>query len=148
MRGAALGLMLAGLMLPRTVGPEVPAEWFEPTEAEQVIGFAARYDPGLMALVLRNRGLELASYHRGAVAMLRRGDLGREVWIFVRGEWFGPYLVVDCSNRRNFSALRARGRVAELSDREWRALGLGGAPAIVIVSFADPWPAEVGPVPF
>ena len=152
-RVLVLGALGAGLVFTR--GNTAPADWFEPTATEAIAGFAARYDPGLMATVLLNRGLELASYHRGAVALMRRGDLGREVWIrflvagpeLIRGrpEWFGPYLVADCSNRRNYEALLEIDRAIELSAQEWRSLGLPEAPVAVIVSFADPWPREVGP---
>lgn len=144
-----LGALGAGLVFTRGNGPgPAPAEWLEATQAETVAGFAARYDPGLMGIVLRNRGLELAEYHRGAVSLMRRGDLRRDVWIWFAGRgWLGPYLVADCAGRADFAGLVKRDRIVELSAREWFALGLPEDQVLALVSFSDPWPREVGPWP-
>ena len=142
-RIAALGL----LVIFTRVNGQVPAEWWEPTKAEAIAGEAARYDPGLMAIVVRNRGLDLSGY-AGAVSLMRRGDLGRAVWVRFLGRpgsrWVGPFLVADCAGRRNFAELREMDRVIEFSAGKWAALGLPDRPVGVIVSFAEPWPEDLG----
>ena len=123
-----------------------PAEWRSPTRAEEIAGEASYYAAGIMAAVAQRRGLDLAGY-RGGVALLRAGDLGREVWVMVgdSGTWAGPFLVVDCAQRIHYPGLVGRGRVIELDRADWLALGLPERPVPVVVSFAHPWPAELGP---
>lgn len=134
---AGLVLLLAGFT--RVNSPE---GWAEPTPGRAVSGEASYYAPGIMAAVANRRGLDLAGY-RGGVAMMRRGDIGREVWILAEGseEWAGPFLVVDCAQRIHYPGLVDRGRVIELDRADWRVLGLPDGPAPVVVSFVGPWPA-------
>ena len=140
MVGKAAGLVLVlGAVFTRV---NSPAGWAEPTPGRPVSGEASYYAPGIMAAVANRRGLSLAGY-RGGVAMMRAGDIGREVWILAGDSetWAGPFLVVDCAQRIHYPGLVARGRVIEIDRRAWRALGLAGGPAPVVVSFVGPWPA-------
>ena len=112
-------------------------EWQAPTPEPVISGDASYYSAGLMDVVAHNRGLELQGY-AGGVAMMRAGDIGRDVWLMVRGEWHGPYLVVDCAQRLHYDGLVDRGRVVELSRRDWLGLGLPEMPVPVLVSFDGP----------
>ena len=112
-----------------------------------------------MPAVAERRGLDLGGY-LGGVAMMRAGDIGREVWVSLispsprpsprgrggpEGEeirWIGPFLVVDCAQRAHYAGLVERGRVIELGGRAWARLGWPRRPVGVVVSFEGP---EGGP---
>lgn len=119
----------------------VPAEYWQPTEARAVSGEASYYAPGVMAAVATRRGLDLDGY-LGGVAMMRRGDVGREVWVLAGDSdtWTGPFLVVDCAQRAHYASLVAGDRVIELDRGSWLSLGLPEWPVPVVVSFGGPWP--------
>ena len=75
--------------------------WLAPTEAKSIDGTACYYGPGLMKKVARNRGMSLYGY-MGGVALDRRGDLGRSVWLrWDDGDIDGPFLVVDCAQKKH-----------------------------------------------
>lgn len=135
----AAGLVLLSAGFTRVNSPE---GWPEPTPARVVSGEASYYAAGIMTAVATRRGLDLSGY-RGGVAMMRVGDLGREVWLLAGDSetWAGPFLVVDCAQRIHYPGLVDRGRVIELDRADWQALGLPNGPAPVVVSFAGPWPA-------
>lgn len=124
--------------------------WTTPTEAPGLYGDATYYNPGLMEIAARNRGVRLEGYV-GGVALNRVGDLGREVWIFwpgSPGEYLGPYLVVDCAARRDYARRLELGRVVEVSHQEARRQGMWLiGPRRVIVIFVDPDWSPRAPVP-
>lgn len=121
-----------------------PAEWWMPTTATTITGDLSYYAAGLMDRVAANRGLSLEGY-AGGVALMRRGDLGRVVWLRVTGPgpgegqpWAGPFLVVDCAHPRHYAGLVKRGRAAEVSRATWLALGLPEDLVPVVLTFEDP----------
>lgn len=77
-------------------------------------GLAMYYNPGIMREVLAYR-LQMAQIDPcpecvGYVALLRRGDLNRKVWIlWPDGTVEGPFLVVDVAARHHVSPLLKRG---------------------------------------
>jgi hypothetical protein len=85
-----------------------------------------------MRQVCEARGYDLTGY-AGAVALMRRGDLGRTAWVF--GE---PMLVCDCSRRDHYAMNLERGRVADLDWETWQRHGLPLMPVDVTVSFVRP----------
>lgn len=118
----------------------VPAEWRAPTSATTITGDLSYYAAGLMDRVAANRGLGLEGY-AGGVVLMRRGDLGRVVWIRMAGSpgpWAGPFLVVDCANRAHYAGLVRRGRAAEVSRAMWLKWGLPEDLVPVVVTFEDP----------
>lgn len=123
------------------IGPPrraVPAEWLAPTTAITTTGQVSYYAAGIMARVAANRGLSLEGY-AGGVAMMRRGDLGRVVWLRPEARsWVGPFLVVDCARRGHYAGLVKRGRVVEVDRAIWLELGLPERPVPVVVSFEAP----------
>lgn len=75
--------------------------WLSPTEASSIDGTACYYDPGLMEMVARNRGVSLHGFV-GGVALDRAGDRGRSVWLqWEKGNIEGPFLSVDCAKRKH-----------------------------------------------
>jgi hypothetical protein len=62
----------------------------------------------------------------GAVAMMRRGDIGRKVWVERNGEVTGPFIVVDCAAPQDYPALSGRGLVLEVPywlAQRWKMAG-------------------------
>jgi len=115
------------------------ALWSTPTSDPVVEGKATYYSPGLMEQVAVNRGIDLAGY-AGGVALNRRADLGRVVWLEHSGQVSGPYLVVDCAQRgAHFEERERRGLVVEVSFEQGMAWGMMG-PVPVQVLFGAPDP--------
>lgn len=121
-----------------------PPEWRRPTSASTITGDLSYYAAGKMATAAARRGLSLAGYV-GGVALMRRGDLGRVVWLKVAGPdpgewlpWAGPFLVVDCAGRLHYAGLVKRERAAEVSRATWVAWDLPEDLVEVVVSFEDP----------
>jgi len=134
--GAAVDLRPSPDRRGRPHPPEWLVEWQTPTSTAVVTGTAAYYGDGIMDRVAANRGADLSGY-LGGVAMMRAGDLGREVWLQVEGRssWSGPYLAIDCAQRRHYRDLAAVGRVVDLGRRAWLALELPERPVPVVVRF-------------
>lgn len=64
---------------------------------KHTIGVATYYEPGVMDMVVANRGMSLKGYVGGLV-MMTCAHIGDSVWVRRSGHgWEGPYLVVDCS---------------------------------------------------
>ncbi len=93
------------------------AGWTSPTDLPAT-GKASYYNPGVMAIVWENRlaqGLVGPCPECiGAVAMLRKPDIGRKVWIEYNGETLGPFMVVDCAGPKHYQALVDKGEIVEL----------------------------------
>ena len=77
-------------------------------------GQATYYSPGLMEKVAENRGMDLSGY-MGGVALNRKGDLGRVVWLDWGGVTEGPFLVVDCAQKAHYRVREKQFRVVEVS---------------------------------
>jgi hypothetical protein len=79
-----------------------------------VAGKAMYYNPGIMQQVLAYR-MQLGQVAPcgecvGYVALLRKGDLGRRVWLrWSDGAVEGPFLVIDVAARHHVSLLLSRG---------------------------------------
>ena len=110
--------------------------WSVPTEEPVVCGKAKYYSPELMDEVASNRGLNTAGYV-GIVALMPRGDLGREVWLEKDGRLLGPYLVVDCAQRKHYNRRVRQGDVAEVSFEQATMWNMTG-PEEICVWFALP----------
>ena len=100
-------------------------------------GQATYYSPSLMERVAENRGMDLSGY-MGGVALNRRGDLGRVVWL----EWDraveGPFLIIDCAKRQHYSIREKKGYVVEVDAETARRHGFYKVgPAPVKVYFDD-----------
>lgn len=122
-------LLLSLLLSP---APAADSPWEAATQLP-ARGQVTFYAPGLMEWVYEHR-LRLAQVPVcdppacvGYVAMLRPGDLGRQVWLKPAGQAAeGPFLVVDYAAQRNFDALRTRGLVAEVdyaTAQRWQMRG-------------------------
>ena len=62
----------------------------------------------------------------GLIAMMRRGDLGRKVWLEHDGQRSGPYLCVDVANPAAFGKRLAIGDLVELdwqTAQRWQMRG-------------------------
>jgi hypothetical protein len=108
-------------------------------------GQATYMRPGLMADVVAYRGLDLGGY-TGAVALNRRGDLGRSVWVrWPDGSLEGPLLVVDCAQRgEHYRAREWQGRVIEVDAETAQRHGFYGVGPLggVRVYFDGPVPCN------
>lgn len=134
---AAVALALGGV----NTEPAEVAEWWAPTPTGVVFGDAAYYGRGYdMAEIADRRGLSLEGL-AGGVALMRAGDLGRVVWLYVRGRWRGPFRAVDCSQRLHYAGNVARGRAVDLAWDTWANLGLWAGPWPVVIRFGPPWAA-------
>ena len=96
--------------------------WSQPTQADRIDGYATYYSPGLMRTVAENRHLDLSRF-KGGVALNRKGDLGRVVWLEFDGELYGPFLSVDCSQEIHYNNREAAGYIAEVP--AWLAKEIG-----------------------
>ena len=112
------------------------AGWGQPTEPESIQGAATYYSPGTMQQVITNRGM---SYYDG-VALNRKGDLGRFVWIqWDDGSIIGPLPVVDCAAEGHYEKRERQGRVVEVSASVAREQGFYGVgPVGATVWFKEP----------
>ena len=100
-------------------------------------GQATYYSPTLMQQVAESRGLSLEGY-AGGVALNRRGDLGRVVWLEFDGVIAGPFLTVDCVQERHYQEREDQGRVVEVDAETAQRQGFYGVgPVSVKVWFDD-----------
>lgn len=101
-------------------------------KAHSITGLATYYAPGVIEIVLNNRGIvprEVCPSCNGIIALQRKEDIGRVVWLSAPGGPIeGPYLVVDCAGGNMREILR-RGWVVDLSydialrwQERWHAL--------------------------
>lgn len=85
-----------------------------PQSAPVEVGFAARYSPGVMELVSRNRHMEQPA-GTCMIARLMPSDLGH--WYTVLGQRTGQRrtcLAVDYAHPRDRARIKRRGIIAEL----------------------------------
>ena len=102
----------------------IALEWLLPSVGP-VYGLTTYYADGLIQEVAANRHMDLAGYLNG-VALNRRGDLGRAVWLEHDGQFYGPMLAVDCSALEDYPERLRQGYVAEIPYRlaqEWSMAG-------------------------
>lgn len=97
------------------------------------IGYAFRYDPGVMDVVVANRidygQIDINVPNVGYVALLDCEWLGKTVWLEdTDGKVTGPYLVADCSNGRDRERLKAMGFAVDLSWEVAKTLGVVDRP--------------------
>lgn len=127
-------LAIAALM----TGPDYAASpWETPTTAVTLTGRASYYRPGLMRSVQHYRGIELEP-GQVCVALNRKGDLGRDVWIGHRGAWYRA-VSCDCAQKGHYPARLAGGYVVEVPfwlAEDWGMAGVG--PVDVEVRFTEP----------
>ena len=103
---------------------------------ETLDGQVTYYSPGLMQQVAENRGLSLEGY-AGGVALNRRGDLGRVVWLEFDGAIDGPFLVVDCARREHYESREQRSRVVEVDAQTAMRRGFYGVRPVSVKVFFD-----------
>ena len=107
------------------------------TSQDSLHGRATYYSPGLMETVAANRGMDLTGY-LGGVALNRRGDLGRIVWLEWPGGIEGPFLVVDCAQERHYKRRESKRLVVEVDAQTAMRQGFYGVgPWEVRVYFED-----------
>ena len=105
--------------------------------SDSLEGQATYYSQGLMREVAANRGMDLSGFE-GGVALNRRGDLGRVVWLEFDHAISGPYLSVDCARREHYKTREERGYVVEVDAETAKRHGFWKiGPAPVKVYFAD-----------
>ena len=111
-------------LLALLIGP-----WVGPTDLP-ASGNATYYSDGLMESVAEYRlGIgDVVSCKEcvGYVAMMRKGDIGRKIWLNYQGRISGPWLVVDCADPRDFPSVLKREIVVEVSyalAQEWEMAG-------------------------
>lgn len=117
---------------PNTAGQGPGVSLNPPYEAQSILnpplnGKAMYYGQGLMEEVINNRiawgditGAQQAKmatgYYKGYVALLRKGDIGREVYITnpTNSKVEGPFLVVDVAAQHDIASLLNRGWVVDI----------------------------------
>ena len=105
--------------------------------SQNLEGQATYYSPGLMERVAENRGMDLSGY-AGGVALNRKGDLGRAVWLDWGGVTEGPFRIVDCARRDHYKARERKGYVVEVDAQTAKRHGFFGiGPVPVKVYFDD-----------
>jgi hypothetical protein len=126
----------------------VLSTWRSPTSDAEVAGAATYYRPGVMQEVARNRGLKAYDPpFLGGVALNRAGDLGRKVWLrWADGAVEGPFLVVDCAARGDYTKRLSQKRVAEVDAETARRRGFYGVGPVPVTVLFEP-PVAGGPEP-
>ena len=117
----------------------LPLLWTDATPGDCLSGLATYMKAGKMEQAARRMQRSLDGVV-GGVAMNRKGDIGRLVWIERAGIVTGPYRVVDCAQAGEHYEKRERqGRIIEVTYEladEWGIVGIGPTP--VTVWFSDP----------
>jgi hypothetical protein len=109
--------------------PGVIAEefWLSPNP-NHFIGLATYYGDGIMEKVAERRGLSLNNVW-GGVALMNCGDVGSHVYLkrSPQYEFEGPYLVVDCSQKRHlYYNVVINGLAVEVDYQTSRRWGMSG----------------------
>lgn len=93
---------------------------------KHTVGVATYYAPGVMDMVVKNRGMSLKGYVDGIVTMTC-GNVGDSAWIRRPGKgWEGPYLVVDCGGPRGVWAFTQYQLHIEVDYDRWIMWGSSG----------------------
>lgn len=94
---------------------------FQPWTAETNLptsGHATYYAEGVMEAVAqrRIRSGQIAACPEcvGSVAMMRKGDIGRKVWLEYHDSTIGPWLVVDCADVSDFQRVVQHDLIVEI----------------------------------
>ncbi len=152
MRRPSWRVVLSGLVLAvLIVAGNARAEVYPPTYTDQTAlprtGTATYYTPGVMQAVLANRiaWRQVAPCPEcvGYVALLRKGDIGRKVWLQYGADVVGPVLVIDCATTWDFLRLKDWWAVDvswEIAQR-WNMQG----GLTVTVYTTDPRPTPISP---
>ena len=106
--------------------PSLMAAWLSPTEADRIDGKTTYYRAGLMRDVAEYWGY--ADEHPGAlfVALNRRGDRGREVWVKWKGAIYRAISVDWAQRGAHFERRERLGLVLEVPRwlaKQWRMRG-------------------------
>ena len=139
-------LWAAGLLPPAQADDLAPGYW-EQTPLPHT-GLATFYAAGMMEHVLAVRAghgqaLRCAECV-GTVALLRAGDIGRQVWLQPPGgEPVGPFLVIDCARREDIPPLVARNWAVDVSFEVGQLWGMD-RPLDGVTVLADPASEIVG----
>lgn len=117
--------------------------WEIETDAQVITGVATymapRHGPQLENVAAR-KGISLEGYV-GGVALNRKADIGRIVWLqWDDGEIDGPFLVIDCAQGgQHYIARLEQDRVVEVGARVAKERGFYGVgPEGVTVWFLNP----------
>jgi hypothetical protein len=115
--------------------------WAIPTPDAAITGRATHYKIALMDTVAFRRHMSLVGYV-GGVALNRKGDLGRDVWIeWDDGTVEGPFLVVDCARLAHYPRREWHEYILEVdADVAMRHSFFHGVPPPVTVHFQEPIP--------
>lgn len=105
--------------------------WDEPTQVQELVGYASFYNSGIMYDVAEYRGY---NGNLEPVALMSCGDLGRDVWVYLGDIWIHSHSV-DCAQENHYQDLVERERVVEVSFRLWSELDLPLYPVPAIVYF-------------
>ncbi len=122
------------LSLSLLLSPLIPWHMHTPLPAS---GKASYYAAGVMRRVaeyrLRVGDIKPCPECIGYVAMMRKGDLGRRVWIEREGIVSGPYLVVDVAAPRDFASVIGRGIIVEVDYALAMSWGMRGPVAVRVL---------------
>ena len=117
----------------------LPLLWQDATPGDMLSGLATYMKPGKIEAAAQRMKRSLEGVV-GGVALNRKGDIGRIVWIERASVVYGPFRVVDCARAGEHYEKRERqGRIVEVSYEladEWGIVGVG--PTAVAVWFIDP----------
>ena len=107
------------------------------------VGKAMYYASGVMEQVIKYRlrvgDITPGKKCLGYVALMRKGDLDREVWIVINGQVEGPFCVVDVAALQHIPSLLERNWVVDVdyqTAKRWGMVGVG--PKFVVVLGAPP----------
>lgn len=82
-------------------------------------GVITYYNPGIMQIVYDNRikydKIEPCADCIDYVAVMDCNNLNKKVWIEKDAKIYGPYLAIDCADKKHIASLRARNRILEVS---------------------------------
>ena len=107
------------------------------------MGKAMYYANGVMEQVIKYRlrvgDITPGKKCLGYVALMRKGDLDREVWIVINGQVEGPFCVVDVAALQHIPSLLERNWVVDVDYQTAKRWGMAGVgPKFVVVLGAPP----------